>query len=213
MQTIDPAQLLTLILFLGVFVWLGYKGGTKRWLLYTLGVGAFYTLVTEDKIRGKAVNALNGVYVGVTLVRKGGLSALGTGNVQALMTAMKGIHRPLSNDPVTGVVIGAVIVVVALLVGSWSKLRGRPSIISALLGAVTGYLVASIFAPTMPSTLPAKPWEIHVQSQASGKNEILAQVVQEIGKANVNVKAVILGLTVLIIVLAGLSIKPAAKKK
>ncbi len=213
MQTIDIAQLLTLFLFLGVFAWMGYKGGTKRWLLYTLGVGAFYLLVVDDRIRGKAVTALNGLYVGVVLVKRGGLSALGTGNVQALMKVMKGVHRPLSNTAVAGVVIGAVIIAVVLIVGSWSKLQGRPSIISALLGAITGYLVASIFAPTMPSTLPAKPWQIHVQSQAARENEILAQVVKEIGKANVNVKVVILGLTVLIIVLAGLSIKPTAKKK
>ncbi len=205
-------QVLTLSLVVGVFAWLGYKGGYKRWMLYLAGIFSFYAMLYDNPIRDKSIEMLNGLYVGIILAVRGGLGPLGRGDLEAAKALIKGVHAPLSNDPPTGMILGIVIIVLVLLIGSWSKLKGGPSLIGAVLGASVGYIMAVTFAPSLPSSLPLYPWKMQVKGTSAAGNDIVAQTINDLTKMNLDLKLIIIVSIVVVLLLSGFSVKPKKKQ-
>ncbi len=205
-------QVLTLSLVVGVFAWLGYKGGYKRWMLYLAGIYSFYTMLSDKPIRNKSIEMLNGLYTGIMLAVHGGLGALGRGDLKAAEATIKGIHAPFSEDAATGMILGIVILVLVLFIGNWSKLKGGPSLIGAALGATVGYIMAVTFAPSLPSSLPLYPWKMQVKGTSATGNDIVAQTVNDLTKMNLDLKLIIIVSIVVVLLLSGFSIKPKKKQ-
>ncbi len=192
--------LLFLVVLFGI---MGFKCGTKRSLLYTLVVFAGEVMISDAAIARKIITSLNGAYFGVMLVLKGGLGALGTGDIETAKNLLKDVHPIFSLNPTTILILWMVLIAGAFALGSLKVFKGKPSMLGALLGGVLGYLIGLVVLP-LPRNMPLYPWEIKLQGSG--------QVTKGLGVPSSSVKTLILLFILATIISAGLSLSPNSKK-
>jgi hypothetical protein len=196
-------QAFALLFFVVLFGIIGFKWGTKKSLLYAFAIFLGEVMVSSEAMAQKVIAYLNGMYMGVMLALKGGLAPLGRGDVETARKIVAGVHPPFSLDATTILVIWALLLAIALGLGSLKMFQGKPSIWGAILGGAMGYAIGLLVLP-LPENMPMYPWEIKLQG--------VGQATKDLGIPSSSIKTLILVFILITIVSAGLSLSPSRKK-
>ena len=140
---------------MAIFGTLGYLKGS-RWIFISLLILllAFIAIkVAPDQI----VSLLNGLYIGVMLTLKGGLSAIASGDLEAAKETVSSIEKPFTaeneNFALLLVILGAV--GMGLLLYLIMK-KSKSSVFGLILGLVYGYVLAAAVVPLMTNIEPSQ---------------------------------------------------------
>jgi len=125
---------------------IGYKKGFWPTAV-ALGI-LLFTLMVFDKGMDKIISMMNGLFMGIMLVFKSGLTDLSTGNLESAAAKLESIQKPFSDQKTAFalvIVVGGAIFL-GWLVGLLFK-NSQPSVWGLLLGLVYGWVLCATFLP------------------------------------------------------------------
>ena len=195
---------------MAIFGVLGYLKG-HAWGF----IGLLLLLATFVLLQGKPdfiVSTLNGLYLGVMLALRGGLSALSSGDLEAAKATLSSIERPFndSNRVLALLLVVVVVVLLSLILGKWTK--GAASVWGMIWGLMQGYIFAAIVLPMLiPSRWAILPVPYLRLAQDTvekdhhhghNKVDIWGQMLASLSKPeNIRYLAIIIGLIIVLLVL------------
>ena len=134
---------------MAIFGTLGYLKGS-RWIFISLLI-LLLAFIAIKVVPDQIVSLLNGLYIGVMLTLKGGLSAIASGDLEAAKETVSSIEKPFTaeneNFALLLVILGAV--GFGLLLYLIMK-KNKPSVFGLILGLVYGLSLIHISEPTRP---------------------------------------------------------------
>ena len=140
---------------MAIFGTLGYLKGS-RWIFISLLI-LLLAFIAIKVVPDQIVSLLNGLYIGVMLTLKGGLSAIASGDLEAAKETVSSIEKPFTaeneNFALLLVILGAV--GLGLLLYLIMK-KNKPSVFGLILGLVYGYVLAAAVVPLMTNIEPSK---------------------------------------------------------
>lgn len=140
---------------MAIFGTLGYLKGS-RWIFISLLI-LLLAFIAIKVVPDQIVSLLNGLYIGVMLTLKGGLSAIASGDLEAAKETVSSIDKPFTaeneNFALLLVILGAV--GLGLLLYLIMK-KNKPSVFGLILGLVYGYVLAAAVVPLMTNIEPSK---------------------------------------------------------
>jgi hypothetical protein len=140
---------------MAIFGTLAYLKGSK-WIFISLLI-LLLAFIAIKVVPDQIVSLLNGLYIGVMLTLKGGLSAIASGDLEAAKETVSSIEKPFTaeneNFALLLVILGAV--GFGLLLYLIMK-KNKPSVFGLILGLVYGYVLAAAVVPLMTSIAPSK---------------------------------------------------------
>ena len=140
---------------MAIFGTLAYLKGSK-WIFISLLI-LLLAFIAIKVVPDQIVSLLNGLYIGVMLTLKGGLSAIASGDLEAAKETVSSIDKPFTaeneNFALLLVILGAV--GFGLLLYLIMK-KNKPSVFGLILGLVYGYVLAAAVVPLMTNIEPSK---------------------------------------------------------
>ena len=140
---------------MAIFGTLGYLKGS-RWIFISLLI-LLLAFIAIKLVPDQIVSLLNGLYIGVMLTLKGGLSEIASGDLEAAKETVSSIEKPFTaeneNFALLLVILGAV--GFGLLLYLIMK-KNKPSVFGLILGLVYGYVLAAAVVPLMTNIAPSK---------------------------------------------------------
>ena len=200
---------------MAIFGTLGYLKGS-RWIFISLLI-LLLAFIAIKLFPDQIVSLLNGLYIGVMLTLKGGLSAIASGDLEAAKETVSSIEKPFTaeneNFALLLVILGAV--GLGLLLYLIMK-KNKPSVFGLILGLVYGYVLAAAVVPLMtniePSQIPVpiiQPAERSVtvaQQAQNGFDQLLATL-----SSPQNIQILSLVIAVFIVLLLLLTVRKGVK--
>lgn len=196
---------------MAIFGVLGYlKGHAWGFIGLLLLLGAFVLLQGKPDF---IVSTLNGLYLGVMLALRGGLSALSSGDLEAAKATLSSIERPFNDDNrvLALLLVVVVVVLLSLILGRFTK--GAASVWGMIWGLLQGYIFAAI---VLPMLIPSR-WAIlpvpylrlaqdavdkDIYHDHGSKVDIWGQMLASLSKPeNIRYLGIILGLLIVLLVL------------
>jgi LPXTG-motif cell wall-anchored protein len=160
---------------MAIFGTLSYLKGSK-WAFIALLILllAFVAIkVASDQI----VALLNGLYVGVMIMLKGGLGAIASGDVDALKEILSSIDKPFTGENEDYALVLFILGAVAFGLLLYLIMKKKKSTVFALiLGLTYGYVLMAAVLPLV-TNIPATSLPVPI-IQPSGKSEQVAQQAQ-----------------------------------
>ncbi len=215
------ALLLIVATTMAIFGTLGYLKGA-RWAFIALLI-LLVAFIAVEKFPEKIISTLNGLYLGVVLVLKGGLGAIASGDLDAAAQLLEETERPFSGDSadlaLLLVILGAVGIGL-ILAAIWRK--PNPGLFGLILGLAYGYLLAAALQPLLIDD-PANPLPVPLLRPPQGTTtaENAATVAAEASNAldqlftslaqpqTIQIIAALLGIAIVLLVL--LSVRRGVK--
>lgn len=137
----------TLAAVMAIFGAIGYYRGSWATLvaLLFLLMGMIAVVAFGDTI----LSLLNGLYIGIMLVFKSGLSDIAAGDLDSAAAKLETVERPFTGETEA---LGLALVVggaaaIGLLIGTFMK--HDKSVLGGILGLLYGYLLTAVFAPVL----------------------------------------------------------------
>ena len=140
---------------MAIFGTLGYPKGS-RWIFISLLI-LLLAFIAIQVVPDQLVSLLNGLYIGVMLTLKGGLSAIASGDLEAAKETVSSIEKPFTAENENF----ALLLVILSAVGFGLLLylimkKNKPSVFGLILGLVYGYVLAAAVVPLMTNIAPSK---------------------------------------------------------
>ena len=179
-MTILPVLLLATTM--AIFGTLGYLKGSK-WAFISLLI-LLLAFIAIKQVPDQIVSLLNGLYMGVMLTLKGGLSAIASGDLDAAKETLSSIDKPFTDENKNFALLLVILGAVGIGLLLYLIMKAKPGAFGLILGLTYGYVFAAAAVPLVTSIDPSKiPVPIiqpaertgQVAQQAqSGANQLLA---------------------------------------
>ena len=207
--------LFTIATVMAIFGVIGYYRGTAPTLVALIILFIAFTFVelAPDTI----ITYLNGMYIGVRLVLKSGLSDIAAGDLESASEKLETIEAPFEGDTenlALLIVIGGA-VLVGLLLGLLFR-KSKSSLLGGALGLAYGYLLCAATLPLLfdiPAKIlpvpPVRPIQTH-HGAAQGGNALSA-LFQTLAQPE-NIHILSIGLAVAIALFLILTVRRLVKK-
>lgn len=133
---------------MAVFGIIGFRKGF--WPMLAALAILWFALMIFNNGMSKIISLMNGLFMGIMLVFKSGLTDLSTGDLESAAAKLESIQKPFTGERTLLaliIVVGAAIVI-GWLVGLLFR-SSPPSIWGMLLGLLYGYVLAATFLPVI----------------------------------------------------------------
>lgn len=138
-----------LAVIMAIFGIIGYQRGIWPEVVSLVVLLAAFTMVEQSPQR--LITYMNGLYIGIMLIIKSGLTDLDVGDIAAAAAKLKSIQKPFVDER-QGFALLVVMLVAAgigYLLGRWIKSKKSP--FGAALGILNGYILSAAFLPWLTS--------------------------------------------------------------
>lgn len=144
------AVFLMLILVATIMAAFGIAGYLRGARTMVVSLVILFVVVWLLETRGQQlVTYLNGLYMGIVLTLRSGLSDIASGNLESAAEKLKGIEKPFEGDTANlGLLLILGIALVAfLIVSAIFKKKRKTGALGAAVGIAYGYLLAAALLP------------------------------------------------------------------
>ncbi len=197
-------SVLTLIVLLTFFGYLGWQRGVAREVIVTVSIFLAY-LVRTDRLGEVIIGLINSLWFVVAVAFKARFSL-----EQMMVLARSGEIRPLIPEERYAAVLFILFFMVLFLGYKVSTtVPARPSPLGFLIGMVNGYLIGAIVLPLLPRSLPVLlPGGRLSEEQREEAVKVMQEGVRQLGEVlGVEPVYLIMGLIALFLVWAALELR------